>query len=91
MIVQQRQDLDFVGTQIHQRGNHVGFELHALQFQVLQIGLRQIAQLQTFAIHIQFAVPVLQVFLRILLHRLGLQGLHESVSQVEQERASLVE
>ena len=74
-VVQEHQELDLGRAKIHHRRFEVGFELDALQLQAIQIHLRQVAGLEALAIHVEFAVPVVQVLLRVLQHRFRLQCL----------------
>ncbi len=71
-VAEQTQDLDLGGPQVHGGRFQVGFELHALQFQPVEVHLRQVACLKAPAIHVEFAVPILQVLPGILLDGLGL-------------------
>ena len=86
-IVQQRQKLDLGGAQIHFRGLHIGFELHALQLQPIEIHLRDIAGFISVATDCQHVVPVSEVLLGQRQHGLCLQRLHECVAQAEKQRS----
>ena len=89
-VVQQREQLDLGGAQIDPRRLQVGFELHALQLQPVQIHLRDIAGFETVRAHGQHLVVVGQVFRGEGHDGLLLQGLHEGIAQVEEQRALLI-
>ena len=90
-VVKQHQKLDLGGTQVHDVGFVVGFELAPA---AVPGGLSPLARgrrrWKRIAKDFQFVVPVLQVLLGVLQHRFGLQALHEGASQVEDEAALLI-
>ena len=86
-VVEQRQQRDLGGPQIHLRGLQVGFVLDALQLDAVQIHPRDVAGLKTVAADGQLLFEVVQVLLGQRQQRLGLERLHESVAQVEQQSA----
>src|SRR4029077_15053778 len=89
-VVQECQKLDFRCAKIHHRRLEVGFELNALQFKTIQIRLRQIAGVEAGAIHVQLAVPVVQILSCVLEYSLGLQDLNERASQIEEQATLLI-
>ncbi len=89
-LVQQLQQLDLGGAQVDLRRLVVGFVLHALQLQALQVQLGDIAGGQAIAGDGQFAVEVVQVVLGQRQNGLGLQGGDEGAPQSEDQRADEV-
>ena len=86
-VVEQVQQLYLGGAQIDLRRLQIGFVLHPLQLQAVQIHLRDVAHLEAVAADGQLLVEVLQVVLGQRQHGLRLQGLYEGVAQAEQQRA----
>ena len=89
-IVEQRQQLNLGGSQVDQRGLQIGFELHALEFQAVQIDLGDVAGFESLAAYPQQAVVMRQVLGGQRHHRLLLQRLHERIAEVKQQRPLLV-
>ena len=62
----QHQKLDLGRAKIHHGGFEVGLELDALQLQAVEVHLRQVAGLEAGAVHVQLAIPIVQVLPGIL-------------------------
>ncbi len=86
-VVQQSEQLNLRRAQIDFRRLQVGFILHALQFQPVQVHLRDAARLVALAIYLQQPVVVCEIFLGEIQDGLLLQRLHEGHAQIEQQHS----
>ena len=84
-VIQKHEQLDFRGAQIDLRGLQIGLVLHPLQFQSVEIDLRDVASLQTIAAHVQQVVVVGEVFPGHVEDCFRLQRVHESAAQIEEQ------
>ncbi len=89
-VVQQHQQLDLRRSQIHHGGLDIRLVLHALQFQPLEIHLRDVAGLQPVVAHLQQVVVIRQILPRQIQNRFLLQRLHERRPQIEQQVSLLI-
>ncbi len=89
-VVEERQQLDLGGPQVDRGGLDIGFELNALQREPVQIQLRDVAGVETRAANPELTIPVSQILLRVVENGFGLQHLHKSVAQREDQTALLI-
>ena len=64
LIVEQCAELDLSRAQVNEGGLHIGFELHALQFQAVEIDLSDVAGLEAIAADGERAIVELKALAR---------------------------
>ena len=84
-VVQECEQLDLGGPQIHFRGLYVGDELDALELEPGKVHAGDVARLETIGAHLQDAVVIRQALASDGKGRLGLENLNKCVPQVEEK------
>src|SRR5262249_2984013 len=87
LIVEQPEELDLRGSQVHLGGLNVGFVVHALELQAVEIELCDVAGLESRAAKREHLVVARKVVRRERTERFRLKDLHERRSQREDQRA----
>ncbi len=82
-IVQQRQQLDLRGSQVRIGSLYVGFILHPLKLQPIQVDAGNITGIESIATDPQQAVVIGKIVSCQSKHGLLLKGLNECIAQIE--------
>ena len=84
-IIQQSEQLNFGGAEIDLSSLQVGFVLHALQLQPVEIDLRYISSMEAISADLEHVVVVRKIVFCQLQDGFGLQGRHKCASQIKEQ------